>query len=217
VLVTLGEGVDLGDRIEVPILVDGAYDILSGEYGLSFDPTELYVINAVPSGLSAGSMSAWHSPGSSLSLAMAHSTAYGGDGAVALLTLGKLSGESDLSSLTLESVKFNSGDPPAEIGGSSGVTPVFTETGLGPAVPNPFTQGTVLSYQLATSGHVSLAVYNVEGQLVRRLLDGVSEAGSHRVLWDGRDEVGSEVSRGVYFCRMECEGFRATSKVVLVR
>jgi hypothetical protein len=42
-------------------------------------------------------------------------------------------------------------------------------------------------------------------------------AGQHSVVWDGLDDTGSRVARGVYFARMETPGFSATEKVVMLR
>ena len=85
------------------------------------------------------------------------------------------------------------------------------------ASPNPFNPVTVVSYGVPTETVVRLAVYNVAGRLVRTLVDGTVEAGYHSALWDGRDERGEAVGSGVYFCRMEAEGFEDTAKLVLLK
>jgi len=85
------------------------------------------------------------------------------------------------------------------------------------ASPNPFNPVTVVSYGVPHDTDVRLAVYNVAGRLVRTLVDGGVEAGYHSVVWDGRDENGAATSSGVYFCRMESDGFRGTTKMVLLK
>jgi flagellar hook assembly protein FlgD len=64
---------------------------------------------------------------------------------------------------------------------------------------------------------VHLAIYNVAGRLVRTLVDGEVDPGYHSVVWDGRDNNGVEVGSGVYFCRMEAEGFDDSTKMVLLK
>jgi hypothetical protein len=149
--------------------------------------------------------------------AMAASESYGGDGEVAMITFGKLNPDADASSVQLTEVMFNDGEPPAEIGTSAGVPTQANDTFLGRAVPNPFMQGTVISYQMAAAGHVSLEIYNVNGQLVRTLVTGGVDAGPHSVLWNGRDNSGETAARGVYFCCMEADGYRATEKIVFMK
>ncbi|MBI4727703.1 M20/M25/M40 family metallo-hydrolase [candidate division TA06 bacterium] len=83
--------------------------------------------------------------------------------------------------------------------------------------PNPFAQLTIISYQLAKSGLVSLKVYNVAGQLVRVLDEGYRISGAHSIKWDGRDEGGLKVSNGVYVYRLEAGGIKGAKKMLLLR
>jgi hypothetical protein len=88
---------------------------------------------------------------------------------------------------------------------------------LGGVSPNPFNPVTKVSYSLPKDGAVALKVYNVTGQLVRVLVDGPVEAGNHTAAWDGRDDRGVEAASGVYFCRMEAEGFNDSVKMLLLK
>jgi len=73
-----------------------------------------------------------------------------------------------------------------------------------------------LSYTLAAPGHVSLKIYNVAGRELRTLVDQDAAAGTFRALWDGRDDSGSLVGRGVYFARFAATGAKTeTRKIVL--
>jgi flagellar hook assembly protein FlgD len=83
--------------------------------------------------------------------------------------------------------------------------------------PNPFNPMTKVSYGSPGDAHVRLAVYNVAGRLVRTLVDGEVGVGYHVAVWDGRDNNGVEVGSGVYFCRMEAEGFDDSIKMVLLK
>jgi len=47
-----------------------------------------------------------------------------------------------------------------------------------------------------------MAVYNVQGQKVRSLVNMVQNTGAYSVQWDGTDEIGRTVPSGVYFYRM---------------
>jgi subtilisin-like proprotein convertase family protein len=85
------------------------------------------------------------------------------------------------------------------------------------ASPNPFNPVAKVAYGLPSDGRVALRVYNVAGKLVRVLVDGVEAAGYHEAVWDGRNERGESAASGVYFARMEAEGFEASTRMVLLK
>jgi hypothetical protein len=215
--VALGLPVDLGDRIEVAMLVAGAYDIFSGSFDLVYSSEDLTVASAQATGLAAGSMTAYNAIDGEMIFAMAGAQTFAGTGEIAMITFDKLTPDADASSVELTAVTFNDGLPPAEIGTSASVPRETSGTFLGRAVPNPFTQGTMINYEMAAAGQVSLEIYNVEGQLIRTLVSGSVSAGPHSVLWNGRDNAGRTAARGVYFCRMEAGDYRATEKIVFMK
>ena len=83
--------------------------------------------------------------------------------------------------------------------------------------PNPFGDGTVISYQLPGETAVSLTIYNVAGQAVRTLVDGRQPAGNYNLKWDGRDDRGRKLSAGVYLYRLDAGASTATRKLVVVK
>jgi hypothetical protein len=94
----------------------------------------------------------------------------------------------------------------------AGNTRVDVPTALGSAVPNPFNPVTRISYSIARSAYVEIAVYDVRGQLVATLADANRPAGAHTVIWDA-----SRQSSGVYFCRMLTGDVEATRKLLLLK
>ncbi|MCJ7813356.1 T9SS type A sorting domain-containing protein, partial [bacterium] len=85
-----------------------------------------------------------------------------------------------------------------------------TTYGLSQNYPNPFNPTTMIQYQLPENGHVSLIVYNMMGQEVKRLIDRNMEAGYHEVAWDGRSELDSRVSSGVYIVMLKAGDYTQT-------
>ena len=69
----------------------------------------------------------------------------------------------------------------------------------------------------ASLPEVALAVFDLLGRKVRTLVSGPLEAGSYELVWDGTDEMGREVSSGVYVARLKGKGFVAARKMVLAR
>ncbi len=80
--------------------------------------------------------------------------------------------------------------------------------------PNPFNPITTISYALPEVSLVSLLVYDVKGQLVRRLVVAEQPAGYYDVAWNGLDDSGNPVSTGIYFCELNAHGFNKTVKMI---
>ncbi len=83
--------------------------------------------------------------------------------------------------------------------------------------PNPFNPATNIEFQLPQNSHVSLKIYDLQGRLVRTLLNQEMEAGSHRVAWDGRDERGNGAASGIYLYHIKAGNYVETRKMVLMR
>ena len=83
--------------------------------------------------------------------------------------------------------------------------------------PNPFNPETVIHYDLPLRSHVAISVYNMMGQKVTTLVDNKMDAGSHFVVWDGKDNNGESVASGIYLYRMETDRFVQTRKLVLMK
>ncbi|MFQ6104203.1 MAG: FG-GAP-like repeat-containing protein [Candidatus Glassbacteria bacterium] len=87
--------------------------------------------------------------------------------------------------------------------------------------PNPFNPQTTIRFSVPgeEGGRVavSMAVYDIKGRLVRRLIDGELPAGTHSVVWDGRDERGIKVASGVYLARLTINGEASRIKMSLLK
>lgn len=69
--------------------------------------------------------------------------------------------------------------------------------------PNPFNQFTTIYYVLPAAANVRLSVFNLQGELVRTLLNHDQSAGTFEVSWDGCGEHNEPLASGIYICRME--------------
>ena len=70
---------------------------------------------------------------------------------------------------------------------------------------------------MPVTAHVSMAIYDATGKLVRTLIDEEKEAGYHSVVWNGKDNSGADMPSGVYFYRIESKDFTKTSKMLLLK
>jgi len=89
--------------------------------------------------------------------------------------------------------------------------------GLHAAYPNPFNPSTTIRFEVAKNAAVKLAVYDVLGREVVRLVDREVSAGSHQVFWNGQDISGATVASGTYFYRLETSDFTFTRSMVLLK
>ena len=88
---------------------------------------------------------------------------------------------------------------------------------LYPNFPNPFNPQTQISYDVPEKSFIKVAVYNSLGQHVKTLVNSSQNPGHYEILWNGTDDNEKFMGTGLYFCRMEGEGFMSTIKLVLVK
>jgi len=94
--------------------------------------------------------------------------------------------------------------------------PAFHKTSV-TAYPNPFNPQTAIQYVTATTGLAHLAVYDIQGRLIRTLFGGSLLAGSHTTVWDGRADNGDAASSGVYFAKLRSADQQRSVKLMLVK
>jgi hypothetical protein len=83
--------------------------------------------------------------------------------------------------------------------------------------PNPFNPNTIIRYTLPRRTHVSLKIFDTAGRLVRILVDGHQDRGEREIAWDGRGELGSAVTSGIYYYSLTAGKSSVTRKMVLLR
>jgi hypothetical protein len=84
--------------------------------------------------------------------------------------------------------------------------------------PNPFNPETTISYDLNGESVVALTIYDISGQVIRRMVNNQAmSAGQYKSVWDGRDESGIKVASGVYFYQLHTGDFIAKKKMTLLQ
>ena len=78
--------------------------------------------------------------------------------------------------------------------------------------PNPFNPSTMIKYEMPTAGHVRIKVYNILGNEVATLVDGVKDAGYYTIDFDAHD-----FASGIYLYKMETDKFISYKKMILMR
>jgi len=83
--------------------------------------------------------------------------------------------------------------------------------------PNPFNPQTQICFDLPEVLPVRLTVLAVDGRRIATLVDEPLPAGSHRIVWDGRDARGQQVASGTYFYRIQAGRHDAVRKMILMK
>ena len=83
--------------------------------------------------------------------------------------------------------------------------------------PNPFNPSTTIEYDLPKNVEVEITIFNLLGSKIRTLVDESMNAGSHRIVWDAKDNAGRTVSTGVYFYRMKAGDFVKVKKLLFMK
>ena len=97
------------------------------------------------------------------------------------------------------------------------ITPVPAHYALEQNYPNPFNPTTTIRFELPEDAHTRIAIYDLLGREIVLLENRPFHAGYHQVIWQGRDTYGNTVPSGMYFYRMEANGFSSTRKMVFLK
>ena len=83
--------------------------------------------------------------------------------------------------------------------------------------PNPFNPSTKISYQIGRGEFVKFSIFDLNGNLIKNILNNKVNAGRGHVYWDGKNELGQNVSGGVYLYTIETPSFLKTKKMILLK
>jgi hypothetical protein len=111
-------------------------------------------------------------------------------------------------------LRFGVSGNPIDVSGSDDVPAAFVVKGN---FPNPFNPSTTIKYQVPHTADTSVKIYNVKGQLVRTLVNGIVERGDNTAEWNGKNDRGAQVASGVYFYEVRQGNNVQVNKMALVK
>ena len=117
--------------------------------------------------------------------------------------------DDDSSSVQVDEIWYN--ERPAGLG-ISDEAPIASRYELGQNYPNPFNPTTHIRFNIPETANAKLTVFNVMGEEVATLVNGVMQAGGHTVSWNA-----ASMPTGVYFYQLESGNFSQTKKLLLVK
>jgi hypothetical protein len=83
--------------------------------------------------------------------------------------------------------------------------------------PNPFNPYTTIEYALPEPTDVTLIIYDIQGRVVKTIVDAVQAAGRHSLVWDATNDFGESAPSGLYVCRMKTAHFTKMSRMTLLK
>jgi len=82
--------------------------------------------------------------------------------------------------------------------------------------PNPFNSDTNIEYYINKSQKIELIIYNVKGKTIKTLVSENTQAGHHKLRWNGRDNYNNPVASGLYFYCLKSADFSISRKLLLI-
>lgn len=83
--------------------------------------------------------------------------------------------------------------------------------------PNPFNRYTEISFSIPSDSEVDVVIYNIKGELVRKIASGYFSSGKYSFKWDGLNETKESVSSGIYLYVMNAKSFIKVNKMIYLK
>lgn len=223
-MVRLGEAETTGDRhYLIPVEAEVEGDVAGIQLAFSYDPALLQLDIPHPMGLADGMKGEGYVAEGQLRFilfSLGGKYMEDGRGTILQLPVTALSGRP--TDITLRGVvaASSAAEPLRVTVGTSriSVAPLPIHFALNANRPNPFNSSTSISYEIPQSAQVKLAIYNLLGQEVVRLVDAKQPAGRYTVVWNGWNVQGMDVASGVYLYRMTTDiGYEQTRRMTLLK
>ncbi|MFC1553386.1 FlgD immunoglobulin-like domain containing protein [candidate division KSB1 bacterium] len=83
--------------------------------------------------------------------------------------------------------------------------------------PNPFNPTTTIQIQIPISSYVTLRIYNSAGSLVKSLISDNLSSGNYKYIWNGKNEIGMQVSSGIYLYQLKAGSFSDIKRMIFIK
>ncbi len=211
----------VGQTITVPVAIDRAEGLASWQAVVDVDPLAVRTVGVTARGATMDMQLVWAAEGGRLRIAAAASAPTDASGDLAEITLEILDASRLPSGTPVRVASFLIN----EVEMTSTATGVTTELADVPTAfellqnyPNPFNPTTTIEFRVPDArAEIRLTIYNMLGQTVRTLVDGPRDVGTHRIVWDGRNDAGVPVGTGTYIYQLRTKDVVQSKKLTLVK
>jgi len=213
-------------HVEIPISITAAnQQINTLIFSLEYDPGYLHYTSILKTRLSKDFLLVTNGQEKGLlHIAMAGVTGINGDGEIVRLNFQIVAPSVNNQQTELTFSRMVANDQ--QVTACSNGKVIFTEStsalqpnsyALSQNFPNPFNSETSIKFSQKETGQVTLKIYNLQGQVVRTLVDTEKQAGSYAVLWNGTDDNGSQLPSGVFYYTLKVNEFKDTKKLIFMK
>jgi len=228
------QNANTGDIISIPVKVSNFNNISGFQFTMNWNPNDFEFVG-VDNNLLTGNYGTNHVSSGKITALWSTESANGlslADGSIVFTLKLKVINQSNASS----QVEINSAITVAEaynsnldqltivttaaniaINSSTSVTDINKESYyLMQNSPNPFSENTVITFNLPENQKVSLVIYNLLGEEVYNF-SGNYNKGTHSLNWNGKNQYHKALSNGNYLLKMQAGDFTANRKLILIR
>jgi hypothetical protein len=203
-------------KLEVTIDLNDVAHVYSADMILTYDPQVLTVTGVSGTSATAEWLSEHRAESGRLRISMAGASQPLADGSLITVSFDTNGSRDAIENLQLADLRLNGGLLKTTI---ENLPKLFA---LLQNYPNPFNPETWIPYRLSEPADVSITIYNVNGQVIRRLELGSKMPGyyvdrSKAAYWDGTNESGEAISSGTYFYKMQAGQNVSVKKMIIVR
>ncbi len=210
-----------GQEFTVYLSASGLKNVLSADIRLAFNKSELRAVSVKPIGIAADARVEDNIGDGEVRIYLASANALASDGQILAVTF---EANNDVrgnvtSPITFSQFYLNEQDVKSAAKNSTvSIAGKPVSYSLEQNYPNPFNPTTTVAYQVPEDNRfVRIEIYNITGQHVRTLVNGIQNAGEYKVTWDGNDDQGIKVGSGVYLLRMQSGSFTQIRKMMLLK
>lgn len=205
-----------GEIFSIPIWIDQNMNMISCGLKLNYDPAKLKFLEIRKTYLTQGFELAWNNEPGKLRAGLFGASEINSKGVILEIVFEALRTIDDTALIEID--KFRINNLAAEY-----TTAVVTINSnyLKPNdfmicqnYPNPFNPETIIPFHIPESGEVTITIYNLLGQKIITLYNGVMTAGSHEIRWSGNDAQGDQTAAQVFICEMQFQDKRKTIKLM---
>jgi hypothetical protein len=83
--------------------------------------------------------------------------------------------------------------------------------------PNPFNPTTTIRYALPQASHATLKIFNLQGEVVKTLVNGYQTANHYQVVWNGENESGAKVAAGIYLYQLKTDNYSQIKRMIFIK
>ena len=216
---------NIDEIIQIPIVIENVENVYSFELTINFDPNIISSATIYPADLSAYGSLIESTILENGKILIAGSGSIAADNEIEIanfyfIPLDFLNGE-----IILQSENFYLNNSRIEdiftfrINQNLSIEPhpYLNDFSLGDNFPNPFNSTTKIMFNLNEDFNIKININDIRGNLVKSLIDGFCEKGTHTVHWDGKDNERKSVVSGVYFYKILVDGKSSTKKMLFVK